>query len=146
MSDIWQRSFEEICNEANIVYSPTLAWKTLFRLVDKKWTPVGDLDDIKLGQLKRRTEEDFFAGRLTYLFDNSNCSFCQRAAHDSGSDEYKLSGGACDYCILEGKCFDEDWLIRTLFNNIIRGQYTQFRNNIRAGLRDIERIIERSRE
>lgn len=142
MAEKWERSFEDICRDAGIIYSPALPWRTLFRLVEVKWKDIAELDDDKLGLLGQTMDEDILNSRIMYLYDPIVCAFCLKAAHDSGSTDYKLSGGACDYCILEGKCFDEGWLLRRIYIAMKNNSYAIFRNLIRQGLRYIELLLD----
>ena len=146
MAEKWERTYEELCSEAGESTSSSLSWARLFKILRRKFEPIVDLSDGKLAELRARMDNRLTRRKMLYLFDTSICSFCKRATVESGSADYGLNSRACRACILEGKCFDESWLVKPIYKAIKSGDYALFRALVRRGLRDIAYIIENAGE
>lgn len=146
MAELWERTYEDLCREAGESTSSSLSWPRLYKILRRKFEPVVDLSDEKLVELRSRMDDRLARRRMLYLFDTSICSFCKRAAMESREADYGQTSRTCRACILEGKCFDANWVVMPIYRAIRTENYTLFRNLIRQGLRDIAAILEKKAE
>lgn len=141
MSEAWERTLEEICDDAGIIWSPLLPWSTLAELVYEKWGPLTNLVPEKGGKLKDKTKESLRSKDVPHILNQESCAFCKRAVHDSGICDFGLAGETCLACILGGKCFDKDWVIQKIVQALIAGELDGFKKLVRDGLKDVKKIV-----
>jgi len=142
MTEAWERNYTEIAQEAGETDSPMLSWPRLFKILRGKHEPIAELADGGLKHLAARMKVRQNHRKKMFVFDTDTCSFCRRAAFETGAEDYGSEGRTCAVCVLAGKCFDESWVVRKIYMAIMKGNYPQFRAFVRQGLRDIQRILE----
>ena len=144
MSEKFDRTFEEICNDAQIIWSPTLPWLMLAELVYEKWEPLTKLRPEEEGKFKDKTKNTLEIKEIPYILNRESCAFCKRAVHDSGAQDFGLVGETCLVCVLGGKCFDEGWVIRRILRALVTGELDGFKRLVKDGLKDVKEIVKAS--
>jgi len=141
MTEIWERSFNDICD--GVLFRESLTWRKCADITFNKWRPFQSLQSVK--QISFRIDLDSKLDAKTnipFLLRHDNCAFCMKAIFQSRTEDFGFKGRTCQACVLKGKCYDDSWLIKKMMIAIRAGDWLAFSELIQQAIDDVMKIIE----